>query len=225
MPLASSFRSLQDYDHLRHTLPLRSTPTIYRLVVGERLPSPAPASARPSSWPRSRMIRKRAQSRPAILLLSDGDLIPPMMTNGSRGVQEAKGEGVSACAHTVGIGAPDHAETIPIGRDILQFDGEPVYTKLQEARLEDIARRTDGIYLAAQRKQYPLGTIVQHLLDADALREDPQSESGIPLPRLRYVWFLLPATLGLFLTLCSDALEGRLAVKPTAAAPGCPDAR
>jgi Ca-activated chloride channel family protein len=181
------FPLTQDYEHLRQTLaqidaddypPLSSDAPVSGTRIGAAL-----KLATQSHDP-------ERVNRPVIVLLSDGD-DPADDDEWLEGVEAAKSKNLRV--HTVGVGNPMRAETIPIGRDVVQFEGEPVYTKLQERRLEEIARRTDGTFLPAHREKYPLGAIVQHLLDADALREELGSESALPVPQLRYVWFLLPA--------------------------------
>jgi Ca-activated chloride channel family protein len=199
------FPLTQDYDHLRHTLaqlgaddyaPLSSGAPISGTRIGAALKLAA------QSYDPERV------NRPIIVLISDGD-DPADDDEWLQGVQEAKAKNLRV--HTVGVGDPNRAETIPIGRDVLQFEGEPVFTKLQEARLEEIARRTDGIYLPAHRERIKLGAFVQHLLDADALRDESADVSTLPLPQLRYAWFLLPS-LG-FLVLAMFLNEGTRSIQ------------
>src|SRR5262249_36416124 len=93
------------------------------------------------------------------------------------------------------------AENIPAGREFLLYDGKPIPTKLNETRMREIARRTDGIYLPAHTQTLPLGTVVQHLLDAGELREEEPNGDELPVYQLRYAWFLFPAVLLFMLTI------------------------
>src|SRR5260370_42633094 len=119
------------------------------------------------------------------------------------------------------MGDPHRAENIPAAREFLLFDGKPIPTKLNETRLREIARRTDGIYLPAHTQTLPLGTFVQHLLDADELREEEPTGDELPVYQLRYAWFLFPAVLLFMLTIfltegpCLSRDEPKMLQKPT----------
>ncbi len=138
-------------------------------------------------------------NRPVIVLLSDGD-DPVDDDEWLEGVHAAAEKKIRV--HVVGIGNPDKAETIPLGRDLLRFEDEPVRTKLNEERLRKIAKLTGGEYLPAHRGDLALGTFVLQLLDADDLRGDATTAgAALPVYQLRYAWFLLPAALLLMLTM------------------------
>ena len=188
------FPLTQDYGHLRHTLkqiaaddypPLSREDPVSGTRIGAAL-SLAVESCDP----------KRV-NRPVIVLLSDGD-DPAGDDEWKQGVEAVRAK--YYCVHVIGFGDPNRAETIPSGRDFLQYEGETVRTKLNEELLQDIARRSDGAYVPAYASQQslPLGAIVQRLLDADELREEAPTDAAIPVYQLRYAWFLLPA-LGLFM--------------------------
>src|SRR5260370_34118465 len=99
------------------------------------------------------------------------------------------------------MGDPHRAENIPAAREFLLYNGKPIPTKLNETRLREIARRTDGIYLPAHTQTLPLGTFVQHFLDADELREEEPTGDELPVYQLRYAWFLFPAVVLFMLTI------------------------
>src|SRR5260370_521544 len=99
------------------------------------------------------------------------------------------------------MGDPHRAENIPAAREFLLYNGKPIPTKLNETRLREIARRTDGIYLPAHTQTLPLGTFVQHFLDADELREEEPTGDELPVYQLRYAWFLFPAGVLFMLTI------------------------
>lgn len=204
------FPLTQDADHLRHTL-----------AQIEADDSPSLKVAEPISGTRIGAALKLAVDscdpnrvhRPVIVLLTDGD-DPAEDDEWLEGVSAAVEKQIRV--HVVGIGSPDKAETIPVGRDLLQFDGAIVRTKLNEKRLREIARRTDGVYLPAYRETLPLGTFVLHLLDADELRAEPTSVT-LPVYQLRYAWFLLPAAFLFMLTMLLN--EG---LRPVSRAPTPP---
>src|ERR1019366_2913393 len=137
-------------------------------------------------------------NRPVLVLLSDGD-DPATDEEWLEGVTAAKAKNYRV--HAVGIGDPNRPEKIPSGKEWLGYEGEPGRTRLNEKVLQEISRRTDGIYVPAQTKELPLGSIVQHLLDANELREDPASDSALSIHQLRYAWFLLPALALLLLSM------------------------
>ena len=157
-------------------------------------------------------------SRPVIVLLSDGD-DPARDGEWRRGIDAAKAKGIRV--HVVGIGDPLKAETIPVGKELLTFEDEPVRTKLDENVLREIARGTGGEYLPARAtNRFPLGAVVQQILDAEALRDDSSDDSALPVYQLRFGWFLLPAVLLLMLTMLLSEGPGAASVKlKPAAAP------
>jgi Ca-activated chloride channel homolog len=189
------FPLTQDYDHLRYTLaqieiddypPLTAADAVSGTRIGAAL-SLAVASIDPAR-----------RNRPAIVLLSDGD--DPVNDNEwQHGVQAAKDKRIRI--HTVGVGTPQEGATIPVGSELLQFEGVPVRTHLNEPRLQEIARASDGVYLPAHHETLALGAFIQHLLDADELREESLPENALPVHQLRYQWLLLPAVLLFMLTL------------------------
>jgi len=186
------FPFTQDCDHLRHTLAQIEADDYPRLsdknpVSGTRIGAALKLAVDSCDLERTH--------RPIIVLLSDGD-DPADDDEWLEGVNATVARKIPI--HVVGVGNPLKAETIPIGRELLQFDGEIVRTKLDEPRMREIARRTEGEYLAAYREVVPLGAFVLNLLDADEFRHDSTSAS-LPTYQLRYAWFLLPAAI-LFMT-------------------------
>jgi Ca-activated chloride channel family protein len=188
------FPLTQDCDHLRHVLSQIEAEDIPKLSVEEPLSGTRIGAALKLAL---ESFDRRRANRPVIVLLSDGD-DPAEDDEWLEGVTAASSKQIRI--HTVGIGNPHAAENIPAGRDYLLYDGKPISTKLNETRLREIARRTDGIYIPAQTQTLPLGTFVQHLLDADELREEEATDDELPVYRLRYAWFLFPAVLLFMLT-------------------------
>lgn len=129
-------------------------------------------------------------NRPIIVLLSDGD-DPVGDYEWQVGAAAAMARKIRV--HTVGIGNPSGDEPVFLGNEAVTYDGKPVRSRLHEGPLREIAQRTDGVYLPAHTKDFPLGTFVLHLLDADELREEAPPDSALPVYQLRSAWFLLPA--------------------------------
>ena len=197
------FPLTQDCDHLRHVL-----------AQVDSADGPNLATEEPISGTRIGAALKLAvescdpqrSNRPIIVLLSDGD-DPANDDEWQQGVQAATDKKIRI--HTVGIGDPDKDDTIPAGNDVLLYNGKPVRTRLQEKCLRDIAHATDGVYIPAHTQSLPLGSLVEHLLDADELRDEVPIDALLPVYQLRYTWFLCPAVLLLMLTLLLN--EGPIA--------------
>ena len=86
--------------------------------------------------------------------------------------------------HTVGIGDDKDGGQLIV-------EGVPVLTKLEEAPLKAIARRTEGFYLKSGRDVPALAAFFQEKIEPRPSRELP--EEVLPQPQERRIWFLLPA--------------------------------
>lgn len=137
----------------------------------------------------------RARGARDILLLSDGD-DPARDGEWRAGTELARAEGVPV--HVVGLGDAGEGHRIPADGGWLMHNGQEVRTRLEEAPLRDIARRTGGVLLLAGTRQMPLGDHYRALAE---LRGDDESPDALPVYRQRHVWFLLPAFALLLLTL------------------------
>lgn len=209
------FPLTQDYDHLRHTLDQITHDDYPPLSVDAAVSGTRIGAAIKLALASTDSARAH---RPVILLLSDGD-DPAGDGEWRQGIDAARALRVHV--HVVGIGDPSAAETIPIGKDVLTYDGEPVRTRLHEEVLREIARGTGGEYLPARTSDFPLGAVVQQLLDADELREDAPDDAALPVPQVHYGWFLLPAILLFMLTMVgSDGPAGSLSSPAGRAAGG-----
>jgi Ca-activated chloride channel homolog len=189
------FPLTQDCDHLRHTLGQIAADDYPPLAIEEPVSGTRIGAALKLAL--ASFDPQRA-NRPVIVLLSDGD-DPVKDDEWRQGIEAAVAMRIRV--HTVGIGDPFKAETIPVGRELLMFNGEPVRTTLNEDLLRQIARATGGEYLPARTSDFQLGAVVQQLLDADELREETPTDSALPIYQLRYFWFLLPAVLLFMLTM------------------------
>ncbi len=118
-----------------------------------------------------------------VLLISDGhDPSPDADTEIEIGIRAARN--VNIPVHVVGVGDPDNEKTVTTEQDVFQ-------TKLEEKRLEEIARRTRGDYLSSQREKPALAEFFRTRIEPRPTREI--SDDALPQPRDRAVWFLVPA--------------------------------
>jgi Ca-activated chloride channel homolog len=183
------FPLTHDVGHLRHTLAQIEADDIVKLSTEEPISGTRIGAALKlavDSYDPSRA------NRPIIVLLSDGD-DPADDDEWQQGASAAKAKAIRV--HTVGFGDPNKAENLYLGSELLRYDGKPIPTKLNEPRLRDIASHTGGVYLPAHTDAPPLGVFVQHVLDADELRDEEATEALLPVYQLRYAWFLMPAVL------------------------------
>ncbi|MBI3821600.1 MAG: VWA domain-containing protein [Planctomycetes bacterium] len=202
------FPLTHDCDHLRHVVTQIEADDVVNLsnsnaVSGTRIGAALKLAVE--------SIDPTRTNRPIIVLLSDGD-DPARDGEWQLGITAAVAKKIRV--HTVGIGDPNKDETIPAADgDVLQYDGKRVLTRLHENPLQVIAQGTGGIYLPAHAKDFPLGTFVLHLLDADELRDEGLVDSAVPVYQLRYGWFLFPAALLFMLAMFLS--EGPAPVKET----------
>jgi Ca-activated chloride channel homolog len=131
-----------------------------------------------------------------VLLLSDGD-DPARDGEWDAGAEAARAEGIPV--HAVGLGDPDRGHPIPFADGWLSPGGKEVRTRLEEAPLREIARKTGGTFLPARTRSLPLGEHYLGLIASEPLRE--VSADALPVYRQRYPWFLLPAFVLLAATL------------------------
>jgi Ca-activated chloride channel family protein len=130
-----------------------------------------------------------------ILLLSDGD-DPARDGEYRRGIDRARGEGIAV--HCVALGDASEGHRIPDGPGWLTFQDREVETRLEEAPLREIARRTEGQYIRAGTQRVGLG---DYYLALASRAGDEDSPENLPVYRERQGWFLLPAFVFLALTL------------------------
>jgi Ca-activated chloride channel family protein len=81
---------------------------------------------------------------------------------------------------TVGLGDPTEGARVPVdggqgGRSFMKYDGQEVWSKMQEPLLTELATKTGGAYVPARTRVYDLGEIYEkHLADmaTGAIREE-----------------------------------------------------
>ncbi|MEZ6143503.1 MAG: VWA domain-containing protein [Zavarzinella sp.] len=126
-----------------------------------------------------------------IVLLSDGDG-PAVEREIETGIRAASNANIPV--HTVGIGDPTRPFELVLGTG---NNADFVGTTMQADLLRDVARRTNGEYLASERETPPLDTWYQQVLANRPSRE--LDEDAIPKPKDRTVWFCVLALMLLFL--------------------------
>lgn len=122
----------------------------------------------------------------AILLISDGDFDEPDLIPRIEGLAE---KGVRL--HVLGIGTSDGTRIPgPQGGWITDRSGQPVYSALNEALLEDLARAGEGLYQTADFRDRDTGRILQ----AAAVSRLPP-EAGAERTRIWHERYYLPVVL------------------------------
>lgn len=117
-----------------------------------------------------------------VLLVSDGDG-PGVETEIEGGIKDAADQQIPV--HVAGVGDPVQPTVIAFGEG---DSTELVSTQLREGVLKDLARRTRGEYLSAQREVPLLADWFVRAIEPRPSRE--LSDDAIPQPRGRGVWFL-----------------------------------
>jgi Ca-activated chloride channel family protein len=123
-----------------------------------------------------------------ILLLSDGD-DPARDGEWGLGADVAEARGIPV--YTIGLGSPDEASLIPLPDGPLTHAGQEVRTRLEEAPLREIARRTHGTYTPAHTRALPLGSLYLDAIAGRSVREE--SDDAVPVYRQHSALFLMPA--------------------------------
>jgi Ca-activated chloride channel family protein len=145
-----------------------------------------------------------------ILLLSDGD-DPANDDEWAQGAEEARKQKIPV--HVIGLGDPDQDNTIPYNGNVLRYQDVPVMTRLREAPLQEIARKSSGTYFAARTQVFSLGRFYRDVIEPGTQRQvsEVESTADLPIPAQRYAWFLAPAVCLLLtsLLLSDRPKEGR----------------
>jgi len=133
-----------------------------------------------------------------VLLISDGG---DMEDDTLAAAEELKALGVPV--HAIGLGDPVRGSLIPLTdrggrRTYLEYQGEPVRTKLEDEVLRGIAQRTGGQYLSVGTGFVELDRWFGALVAGKAVRDIPPSGRS-PTFVHRFQLFLLPAVVLLLL--------------------------
>lgn len=169
----------QDYDHFREMLN-QVDPFDPLLEIGPSTDASSGTRMGLALQAAVRMLHEAvAPGNQDIVLLSDGD-DPAQDDEWRMGLEAARREKIPV--HTVGLGDPDRASSIPIhGLGELRYQGVPVTTRLDEKPLQEIAARSGGTYTPARTKALPLAEM---LYAGRELKED-----SLPVYKSRYAWF------------------------------------
>jgi Ca-activated chloride channel family protein len=175
-----------DYDHFRDALA--------QFDADNSPPDLAPAADTPSGTRIGRALvlavglhDSRFRGAQDILLLSDGD-DPARDEEWASGADEAHDQHVPV--HVVGVGTTQPSP-IPLKDGYQTYRGEPVYTRLEEKPLREIARITGGTYTAEGGRPLALGRLFREQIEPRGVHED--SDDALPQYRQHYAWFLGPA--------------------------------
>jgi Ca-activated chloride channel family protein len=158
----------------------------------------------------------RAHGYQEIVLVSDGD-DPADDGEWQAGALEAKKSAIPI--DTVGIGDPQASSEIVIDdKPLLDPEGKPVTTRLEEELLQAIRKMTGGLYIPARTRSVALGDIFQQTI-ADSV---PRATTDEPLAqyRQRYPLFFGAA---LFLLAAEMAIGDRRKRKPALATASAED--
>jgi Ca-activated chloride channel family protein len=124
-----------------------------------------------------------------ILMISDGD-DPVRDGEWRKGADLSREAGIPV--HVVGVGDAEKGGRIPVGKDaFLMRDGQPVVTRLERQKLQEIARRTRGEYIEPGTNALPLSELFLTKIDPAEGRE--ASDDALPQYRQRYPWFFATA--------------------------------
>ncbi|MBX9581498.1 MAG: VWA domain-containing protein, partial [Gemmataceae bacterium] len=123
-----------------------------------------------------------------IILISDGD-DPADDREWAVGADAARRADIPV--HTVGIGSPAGGAEIWGDDGPLHAGADPVLTRLNERLLDQLARETRGLYLAARGNPARLGEFYREQIEPRPSRA--VSDDALPQPKERYPWFLAPA--------------------------------
>jgi Ca-activated chloride channel family protein len=137
-----------------------------------------------------------------ILVVSDGD-DPGGDGEWRVGLDEAHKNDIPVL--TAGVGDPNSPSRIPDADGYYQHDGEVVWTRLEEKPLEEIARRTHGVYFPVRTEPFPLGQRFRSYVEQKLATDE--NEDALPVYRPRYPWFF-GAALALFALLMAVGRTG-----------------
>lgn len=185
------FPLTSDYDHFEHAL----------TRIGKNdLPTalaPQPGDVSGTRIGAALRLALAAADRSAatdILLISDGD-DPVRDEEYLEGAEHARQ--LKVPVHVLAVGDPARTSTIPERTGPLLYQGKPVASRPDEALLQDIARRTSGVFIPAHTSDLPLGKLLPSVLaqprPTGSVAPTEEAPGSIPVLQPRYVWFLAPA--------------------------------
>jgi Ca-activated chloride channel family protein len=186
------FPLTNDYDHFREALDQQDAGNL-QLALRARNGETSRSGTRIGEALRFAVAAhdRRFKGAGDILLISDGD-DPVGDDEWAEGAAEARQRGIPV--YTVGVGDPGRASPIPTAKGPLRHGGQVVLTQLEERPLQEIARRTGGIYFPAHTHVMPLGKRFREVIAARGTHAETEaSEPTLPLYRQHYAWFFAVA--------------------------------
>jgi len=181
-----------DYDHFRFALDKLDVEHIapaLRPQVGEKIASGTRLGEALRLAASAHAVDRAG--RQDIVLLSDGDDPAADDDEWAQGVQAAHQRNIPV--HVVAIGDPRGAHPIRTGNDVLHHGRAVVQTMLNEPLLQEIARRTHGIYFPAHANSLPLGRLLRGHLDSESA--SAPADAHLLQAELHYGWFMFSALL------------------------------
>jgi Ca-activated chloride channel family protein len=147
-----------------------------------------------------------------VLLVSDGD-DPGGDDEWAEGAEQARLRGIPV--YCLGVGDPAAFSEIPTPQGPLTHDGQVIKTRLEERPLQEIARRSGGVYLPGRTRPLPRAALYREVLEGRA--RHASRDVALPMYHPRYPWFFATA---LALFAAALLLGGRAAtVRPLAPPP------
>jgi Ca-activated chloride channel homolog len=178
-----------DYDHFREALERQDADNLLP-ALRSRKGEAARSGTRIGEALRTALNAHdpRCKGAQDIVLVSDGD-DPAGDDEWAEGAEAARSQGIPI--YVVGVGDSSAPSSIPTKNGPLQHDGRIVMTRLEEKPLQEIARRTQGLYVTARSSAAPLGKWLRSAMQARGSRRPSDALAGepLPLPRPRFAWF------------------------------------
>jgi Ca-activated chloride channel family protein len=170
----------------------------FQLVLKEARPGEVPAGGTligDALRKASRCFSRDRSRQRLVVLITDGEDHESFPLKAAAALAE---DGIKVVA--IGLGNPDEGARVPLkhgGGDYLTYEGQVVWSKLDEATLREIAIKTDGAYIPARTRNYDLGKVYRdHIASLEADEATGRKRKRF---RDRFQWFLWPSLLLLLL--------------------------
>ncbi|QDT04338.1 von Willebrand factor type A domain protein [Rubripirellula lacrimiformis] len=128
----------------------------------------------------------------AMVLLTDGDDMESAPIEAAKAANAENGVTI----FTIGLGDLQQGARIPVrtraGRDsYMQYDGEQVWSKLNQEVLSKVATATGGAYIPAGVKQVDMASVYHGYISA--IEQQEFETAKVSAYEARFAWFLVPA--------------------------------
>jgi Ca-activated chloride channel family protein len=147
-------------------------------------------------------FEKSSQGDQAIVLITDGGDQDSLPVEAAKLAAERKIRIIC-----VGLGDPSEGARIPqrsAGGELkyLQYDGQEVWSKMEDKTLKEIAVVTSGAYIPAQTRNYDLGQVY-----ANNLEQLRRGEMFVEKRKRYYERFQIPAGIAILLLLFEKSIS------------------